>query len=164
MAKIKGKCKWAYVKNLDTKYDPMWKITVFCDLEEAKKMKALGLKVTKVDEDMEPELAELGKYSTKLTRRETKRGKAAGQKNDPPEVIDADNEEFTEILGDGSEVIVTFGTYQWNNSHGSGTGVDLQKVKVINLVEYVPADKEEEASDTPSSTGGTPAVDDDIPF
>lgn len=168
--KVKGKCKWAYIKNLDTKYAPTWKITVFCQLPEAKKLRALGLKVTKVDEDMNPELAELGPYSVKITRLETKRGKAAGQKNLPPIVIDADNEPFEEILGDGSDVVVTFNTYNWNNNFGSGVGTDLEKVKVVNLIPYSPKEEtitvedENESKEDNSGGNNTTKDTDDIPF
>lgn len=166
--KVKGKCKWAYVKNLDTKYEPQWKITIFMDPTEAKRMMEVGFKVHRVDELLNPDLAELGQYRMNCTRKEKKRGKAAGQLNDPPILIDADNEPFEDILGDGSDVIVTYKVYNWTYNGNPGVSPDLEKVKVINLIPYVPKDAEETAPavvEEPPVTGGSaPAKDDDIPF
>ena len=158
--KIKGKSKFAYLVSADTgpdgTWDAQWKINLYVDKTMAAKVREVGLKATMVDDS-----------KITVSRRVEKRGKQAGKKNNPPKVIDSDNEVFSEILGHGSTVIVTANIYKWNYKGRSGVGADLEEVKVIDLVPYVPEEgsTEESVADEPQTQGGTSVKDDDdIPF
>lgn len=166
MAKCKGKAMWSYLNKVDTKYTPCWRIQLMIDRGEAMKLIELGLKkqVKKIDELMFPDKAALGEYEVKFVRYEQKRGKFKGQDNTKPTVVNADNEPFEEILGNGSDVIVKFSVYQWKNNFGTGIGADLEGVKVINHIPYVAAvvDNEDEAENTvPAVKKEEPADEDD---
>ena len=152
MPKCKGKAMWAFTQQPDSKYN-CWKVALYIDSTEAKKMIDLGLKkqVRRVDPLMEPDNAALGEYVIKFSRYVNGKGKAAGKKNPKPEVINVDNEPFDEIIGNGSDVIVRFNVYKWGpNQFGSGIGTDLDGIKVINHIPYAPvetvADTKEEES------------------
>ena len=152
MAKCKGKAMWAFLTKTDDKYQPCWRITVCMDSTEAAKLIELGLKkqVKRIDPLTNPEEAELGEYKMKFVRYLDKRGAAVG-KNPAPALIDADNEPFTDIVGNGSDVVVKFRPYTWaNKKFGTGVGADLEAVKVINLKPYEPkvTDGQEEETAT----------------
>lgn len=161
MAKCKGKAMWAYISIPDEKYVPCWRITVCMDSAEAQKLIELGLKkqVKRIDPLTNPEEAELGEYKMKFVRYVDKRGKFTG-KNSRPEFIDADNNPFEDILGNGSDVVVKFRPYTWKNTKfGTGVSADLEGVKVINLKPYVPKDAEADA-ETVTEIVGTDTDDD----
>lgn len=146
MAKCKGKSMWSYLTKTDDKYTPCWRTDLIVDEAEAKKLIALGLKklVKKIDPLTDPDVAAMGDYRIKFTRYRDRRGKFAGQQNKQPTLVDADNEPFEGILGNGSDVIVKFNVFTWNNKFGTGTGADLDGVKVINLVPYESVDVDDE--------------------
>ena len=142
MARLQGKVTWAFLTRLDTRYTPSWRVNLILDKEEARKAKEMGLRVTRTDDLKDPVSAALGPYQVKFTRLEEKRGKYKGQKNDPPILIDVDNNPITEIVGNGSEAIVGFRLYEWNNNFGKGISADLEKVKILTLVPYEPVNPE----------------------
>lgn len=151
MAKIKGKSMWSYTTAPDTKYDPCWRINVLVGPEEAKKAKAIGLRIIKTDPVMNEDEASLGDYKITFKRYTEKRGKHKGQANKAPIVVDADEAPFDFIIGNGSDVIVEFEPYTWNFNGKTGVSADLQKIKIINLVEYIPKD-DESSDDAPVKT------------
>ena len=53
-----------------------------------------------------------------------------------PRLLDADKNEVNYSVGNGSKVRVQFNEYQGENKYGPYTGLDLQAVQVIDLVEY----------------------------
>jgi len=71
-----------------------------------------------------------------------------------------------DLIGNGSEVIVQYRTYEWSNRFGSGIGADLVAVQVLELVPYKGGQVKDELEvqgttkvlDTPDD------FDDDIPF
>lgn len=144
MATLKGKSCWSYLNTPDTKFEPCWRIDLVVDAEEARKAKELGLKIHRTDELKDPVSAALGQYRIKFVRYVNGRGKRKGTQNQPPIAMDVDNNELTDIIGNGSDVIVGFRLFEWNNKFGKGISADLEKVKVLNLVEYVPKDKVDE--------------------
>lgn len=154
MPKVKGKSMWAFLTTADTKYDPCWRIAVIISADEARKLHELGIRYSRTDEIKNPEEAAMGPYKVTLRRYCEKRGKAKGQPNDPPILVDVDEAPFTQILGNGSEVIVEFDTYSWSytdkktKQQNSGTSADLKKVKVVELVEYVPKETTEDSNES----------------
>jgi hypothetical protein len=171
--KAKGKLFYIYINNADTKYEDQWKVTLVCDAKEAKKLKAIGLKVRKTDELTNEAMANAGPYECRFNRYCVRRGKAAGKANPQPKqaiLEDGVKKQFVGIVGNGSEGEVVFNPYEWGDKKGwSG---DLVGIIVTKLVEYVPQDNPEgdlqkteadsefddmEVADTPEDT---PDVDD----
>lgn len=130
MALVKGTAYWARVFTPDTMFEPKW---------------CLDLEVSEADAKV---LEEAG-----LTRKEAKDGvdgirfqfkrkveTSKGEKKTPPIIVDKHNKRTKEAIGNGSEVLVQYRTYEWEYKKKSGIGVDLQGVKVLTLVPYAGAD------------------------
>jgi hypothetical protein len=121
--KYKGTCKWAKVYRPDEKYDS-YSIVLYLDKQSLKQYLKNGHQgEVKEDED--------GQFVTLRRKKEvpTKKGPwILG----PPEVVNIDREEFTELIGNGSIVEVTVSTYE---SRG-GMGTRLESVRVLEHVRY----------------------------
>ena len=64
--------------------------------------------------------------------------KANGDKNQQPQLVDAEKNPLNKIVGNGSKVKVMYKSYDWNYKGKTGKGLDLQAVQVLDLVEYTP--------------------------
>ena len=125
MPLCKGKLFWAYTNTPDVKFAPVYRISVQMDDEEAKKLKAAGLKVRRNDE---------GVFEYKFKRGVT--NKKTGAPNPKPKVVDANREPLDAIIGNGSDGVVQYKVYEWKNSFGTGISADFQAVQVLNLIPY----------------------------
>jgi|TARA_R110000787_G_scaffold89609_4_gene189567 hypothetical protein len=154
---LSGVAYWASVINPNTKFDPKWQIDVCLsdkDAEYAEKKIGLIVKTGKDDND------ERGKFVT------IKRNCVSGKGNDipPPVIVDSQNQPWDgSLIGNGSKVNVKFKTYDWNYAGKSGIGTDLQKVQVVDLVEYDDGD-DFEAVDGGYTVPQKDMLDDEIPF
>lgn len=161
--KVKGTAMWASVQAPNTTYDPVYCIDLIVVPEVADSLKQLGLKGKSAENGI------IFKFKRNQFR-------ADGTENNKPAVRDADNQPFTDLIGNGSEVIVQFSTYEWTNKFGKGISADLQGVQVVNLVPYrtgdgdeftpLGEDSEEEvlgANSTPPKPSSAEAFDDDVP-
>lgn len=128
--KIRGKALWASVLSPNTKYDPVYCIDLVIGDDQVKGATAAGLKVKKTED------GNVVRFRRNVTR-------ASGEVNKPPVVVDTARNPQTDLIGNGSDVNVQFSVFEWSNKYGSGTGVDLQGVQVLNLVEYVGGDGSE---------------------
>lgn len=143
--KIKGKSLFTYVTAVDTgpegTWAAQWKTTLIVDKEtrDYLKNKYPKIKIKRTDGDMEEEL---GDYKLTISRKEERRGKGAGQKNQPPKIFDAEGNlldpDDAPIIGNGSTVEVKSDVFTWNNSYGTGVGCDFMAIRILELVEYVP--------------------------
>lgn len=137
MAKVSGIAMWASVNTPNTRFEPMYCIDLIVSEADAKKLKAEGVKVKRND-DGEPVV----KFRRKLYR------KGSSEENQKPKCVDAKLNPYTGLIGNGSKVVVQYNVYDWTNSFGSGKGVDLQGVQILELVEFVGRDGSEfEATD-----------------
>lgn len=128
--KVRGIAMWASVQTPNTTFDPVYSIDLIVDEDKADKLKELGLKVKKTEDGL------VCKFKRKQFRFD-------GTENAKPVIVDAKKEPFNGLIGNGSEVIVQFSTYEWTNKFGSGIASDLQGVQIVNLVSYKAADGEE---------------------
>ena len=145
--KVRGIANWASVQAPNTTFEPVYQVDLTVSEESAAGLKNEGLNVKKVGED----------FVYKFKR---KQFKADGTENKKPVVVLADKTPFDGLIGNGSEVIVQFSTYEWKNKFGSGISADLQGVQVLNLVEYRAGDGEEfedEANGGDDVIGGSPS-------
>ena len=126
--KTTGIAMWAYTKQPDTKFDPCWRVTLLLSDDEAKKLKAAGLKIKRNDDDV---------YEYKFKRNVAKKkGKVVVGENPPPRVVDAAKQTFNGIIGNGSIVNVQFAPYSWDYLGKKGLSADLQAIQIIDLVPY----------------------------
>ena len=140
MATVQGIAYWAKVQNPDITFDPMWSIDLAVDKETARGFKAKGVAI-KQNED--------GEYLVKFKRKVTR---ANGGENNPPRIVDGNKKPLLDMIGNGSEVIVQYQTYDWTYKTKKGVGTDLIAVQVLKLVEYTQKEPEvdefEELGDT----------------
>ena len=126
--KTTGIAMWSYTKQPDTKFDACWRITLLLSDDEAKKLKAAGLKVKRNDDDV---------YEYKFKRNvDKKKNKEIIGKNPPPRVVDAGKNTFDGIIGNGSIVNVQFMPYGWEYLGRKGVSADLQAIQIVDLVPY----------------------------
>ena len=128
--RVRGKAMWASIQAPNTTFDPVYCIDLVVAPETVDDLKKLGLKVKNTDEGP----------TVKFKRNQFR---PDGTENKRPVVRDAQNQPFSDLIGNGSEVIVQFSTYEWKNKFGSGVSTDLQGVQVVHLVPYRTGDGDE---------------------
>jgi hypothetical protein len=74
-----------------------------------------------------------GKPVYKIKRKTTTR---SGESLGAPTVVDSQGNAITNLIGNGSRVRVYGKAFNWNFKGKSGTGLGLNTVQVIDLVEY----------------------------
>ena len=122
MAIIEGRAYWASITVPNTKFKPVYTINVLVDDKTFKEFKDKKCSVKELDE---------GK-SVVFRRQVTDKN---GNSRPVPKLIDKDKKPMTERVGNGSLVKVQYREYPWEYSGRSGTGLDLQAVQVLELVE-----------------------------
>ena len=142
MAIIEGTAYWASLTRPNEKFEPMWRLDLAVDDKTAEDLKGQGITVgeTVIDEQT---ISNIVRFKRKVS-------KANGDKNTQPTLVDANKEPLDKIVGNGSKVNVMYKSYPWNFKGKTGIGLDLQAVKVLDLVEYIP---QEEIADTPTVGG-----------
>ena len=122
MAIIEGRAYWASITVPNTKFKPVYTINVLVDDKTFKEFKDKKCSVKELDE---------GK-SVVFRRQVTDKN---GNSRPVPKLIDKDKKPMTERGGNGSLVKVQYREYPWEYAGRSGTGLDLQAVQVLELVE-----------------------------
>ena len=142
MAIIEGTAYWASLTRPNEKFEPMWRLDLAVDDKTEEDLKGQGITVgeTVIDEQT---ISNIVRFKRKVS-------KANGDKNTQPTLVDANKEPLDKIVGNGSKVNVMYKSYPWNFKGKTGIGLDLQAVKVLDLVEYIP---QEEFADTPTVGG-----------
>jgi|CXWL01.1.fsa_nt_gi hypothetical protein len=123
-----GEAMWAKVFEPDTDYDKTkksYKIDLYMDDKSWQLFEESGLQL-KVRENAE------GKEYVTFKRPSEKVRKGQLIAFDKPTVLDANGDETTDRIGNGSEVIVKVSVYDGNR----GKGHTLEAVKVTKLVPY----------------------------
>lgn len=128
--KVRGIAYWASIQSPNTTFEPVYTIDLAVDEAAADALKAHGLKAKSTEDGL-------------IVKFKRKQFKADGSENKRPVIRDAANQPFDELIGNGSEVIVQFNTYEWKNKFGSGIAADLQGVQVVELVPYRQGDGDE---------------------
>ena len=134
--KIKGTALWASVLAPNTKFDPVWSIDLVIEDGQVAGAKKAGLKVKKTDD------GNVVRFRRNVNRSD-------GGENKPPVVVDIHRNPQTVLVGNGSLVNVQFSVFEWSNKFGTGTGVDLQGVQVLSLVEFAGGDGSEFEDEAP---------------
>lgn len=160
--KVRGIAYWASVQVPNTTFEPIYQIDLAVSEESAKALRDMGLSIKDTEDGL-------------ICKFKRKQFKPDNTENKKPVIRDADNQPFAELIGNGSDVIVQFSTYEWKNKFGTGVAADLQGVQVVELVPYRNADGDEfePLTDTDEDVIGsapvkpkvaaTEAFDDDLP-
>lgn len=130
MAIVEGTAYWASITRPNEKFEPMWRVDVALSDKDAEDFKSKGVNLKEsVIED---------KTVNNLVTFKRKVSKANGDRNSQPTLVDADKKPLDKIVGNGSKVKVMYKSYDWNYKGKTGTGLDLQAVQVVDLIEYQP--------------------------
>lgn len=149
--------KWASVQAPNTTFDPQWSVDVVLTKEQAKALQAEGLSPKK-DKD--------GDIILKIKRNVDR---PDGTQNNPPRVVDAGKNVFTDLIGNGSICNVQYNVYEWKWKSKAGMSAGLIGIQVIDHVPYEGVqdefDVEEEAKvDEIEDEADDDEFDDEIPF
>ena len=130
MAIVEGTAYWASITRPNEKFEPMWSIDLSVDDKTASEFQKEGFKVGETTIDNQT-IKNVIKFKRKVS-------KANGEKNQQPQLVDAEKNPLNKIVGNGSKVKVMYKSYDWNYKGKTGKGLDLQAVQVLDLVEYTP--------------------------
>jgi hypothetical protein len=123
--KVKIKCDiyWAQLNKMND-LSGAYQVNL-CNLSDAaaEALEEMGLSI---NQDSEKK-ADMGKYIT------------CKSKNKPMKAFDADGDEITEDIGNGSKAKALVGTYNWTYKNKKGLSPSLIKLVVTDLVEYTGA-------------------------
>jgi len=145
MAIVEGTAYWASITRPNEKFEPMWRIDLSVDDATASEFQKQGFQVGETIVNDET-IKNIIKFKRKVS-------KANGDKNQQPQLVDADKKPIDKIIGNGSKVKVMYKSYDWNYKGKTGKGLDLQAVQVLDLVEYTP--KESFEVENASSDGSS---------
>ena len=123
MAVQEGTAYWASIKTPNTRFDPVYTINLVVDDDTANDFASRGHTIKEVE----------GQPSVVIKR---KVDGPNGMVRPAPRLLDANKQEVNYSVGNGSKVKVQFNEYSGENQYGPYTGLDLQAVQVIDLVEY----------------------------
>jgi len=123
MAVHQGTAYWASIKTPNTRFEPVFTINLVVDDETANDFASRGHTIKQLDEG--PSIVIKRKVNG-----------PNGMVRPAPRLLDADKQEVNYSVGNGSKVKVQFNEYEGENKFGPYTGLDLQAVQVLDLVEY----------------------------
>ena len=123
MAVVNGTAYWASIKTPNTKFEPVYTINLVVDEDTANDFASRGHKIKQMDEG--PSIVIKRKVNG-----------PNGMVRTAPRLLDAEKNEVNYSVGNGSKVRVQFNEYQGENKYGPYSGLDLQAVQVLELVEY----------------------------
>jgi len=123
MAVVNGTAYWASIKTPNTRFEPVFTINLVVDDETANDFASRGHTIKQLDEG--PSIVIKRKVNG-----------PNGMVRPAPRLLDADKQEVNYSVGNGSKVKVQFNEYEGENKFGPYTGLDLQAVQVLDLVEY----------------------------
>ena len=130
MAIVEGKAYWASITRPNEKFEPMWRLDLAVDDATASEFQKQGFSIgeTVINDET---IKNIIKFKRKVS-------KANGDRNQQPQLVDAEKKPLDKIVGNGSKVKVMYKSYDWNYKGKTGKGLDLQAVQVLDLVEYTP--------------------------
>ena len=123
MAVQEGTAYWASIKTPNTKFEPVYTVNLVVDEDTANDFASRGHKIKQMDEG--PSIIIKRKVNG-----------PNGMVRVAPRLLDANKQEVNYAVGNGSKVRVQYNEYEGTNKFGDYTGLDLQAVQVIDLVEY----------------------------
>lgn len=130
MAIVEGTAYWASITRPNEKFEPMWRVDLAVDDATASEFQKQGFSIGETTINDET-IKNIIKFKRKVS-------KANGDKNQQPQLVDAEKKPLDKIVGNGSKVKVMYKSYDWNYKGKTGKGLDLQAVQVLDLVEYTP--------------------------
>lgn len=123
MAVVEGTAYWASIKTPNTRFEPVYTVNLVVDEDTANDFASRGHKIKQMDEG--PSIIIKRKVNG-----------PNGMVRVAPRLLDVDKNEVNYAVGNGSKIRVQYNEYEGENKYGPYTGLDLQAVQVLDLVEY----------------------------
>ena len=123
MAVLEGTAYWASIKTPNTRFEPVYTVNLVVDEDTANDFASRGHKIKQMDEG-----------SSIIIKRKV--NGPNGMVRVAPRLLDVDKNEVNYAVGNGSKIRVQYNEYEGENKYGPYTGLDLQAVQVLDLVEY----------------------------
>ena len=130
MAILEGTAYWASIKTPNTTFEPVYTVNLVVDDEVANEFASRGHKVKQMDEG--PALIIKRKVNG-----------PNGMVRSAPRLLDQNKQEVNLAVGNGSKIRVQYNEYSGEGKFGPYTGLDLQAVQVVDLIEYKSEDGSE---------------------
>ena len=123
MAVLEGTVYWASIKQPNTRFEPVYTVNLVVDEETANDFASRGHKVKQMDEG--PALIIKRKVNG-----------PNGMVRSAPRLLDQSKQEVNLAVGNGSKIRVQYNEYSGEGKFGPYTGLDLQAVQIVDLIEY----------------------------
>ena len=123
MAVVNATAYWASIKTPNTKFEPVYTVNLVVDDDTANDFASRGHKIKQMDEG--PSIVIKRKVNG-----------PNGMVRTAPRLLDAEKNEVNYSVGNGSKVRVQYNEYEGENKYGPYSGLDLQAIQVLDLVEY----------------------------
>ena len=123
MAILEGTAYWASITTPNTTFEPVYTVNLVVDDETANDFASRGHKVKQMDEG-----------PAVIIKRKV--NGPNGMVRPAPRLMNAEKQEVTTAVGNGSKIKVQYNEYSGEGKFGPYTGLDLQAVQVVDLVEY----------------------------
>ena len=120
---VEGTAYWASIKTPNTKFEPVYTVNLVVDDDTANDFASRGHKIKQMDEG--PSIVIKRKVNG-----------PNGMVRTAPRLLDAEKNEVNYSVGNGSKVRVQYNEYEGENKYGPYSGLDLQAIQVLDLVEY----------------------------
>ena len=130
MAILEGTAYWASIKTPNTTFEPVYTVNLVVDDEVANDFASRGHKVKQMDEG--PALIIKRKVDG-----------PNGMVRSSPRLLDQNKQEVNLAVGNGSKIRVQYNEYSGEGKFGPYTGLDLQAVQIVDLIEYKSEDGSE---------------------
>ena len=161
MAEVRGRALWACLHEPNRRYDPVYCIDLVLDAEEQDKVLE---EYKRHDKGSKPPFITSREGETVLKLKTKYINKKTGEPNPPIPVVDIHGEPMTALVGNGSMVEVLYHFKRWENNKGTGIGKYPIKVRVLELIEYIPTEFSTESDYVAPNTEGTPPIEDEDKF
>ena len=134
MAILEGTAYWASITTPNTTFEPVYTVNLVVDDETANEFASRGHKVKQMDEG-----------PAVIIKRKV--NGPNGMVRPAPRLMNAEKQEVTTAVGNGSKIKVQYNEYSGEGKFGPYKGLDLQAVMITDLVPYKNGDGEEFLSD-----------------
>ena len=135
------KVNWAIVQKTDS--DGNWRIDAYPSKKDLAILKKKGVNIKTDDDGVE--------YISCKRKSQSNAGKDIS----PPFVVDASNQVYKGLIGNGSTCNISMSFYEWEYMKKTGVSCWLEAVQVLDLVEFNPS---------PFEAVGDGIKSDDLPF
>ena len=123
MATEIGLAWWASVITPNTKFEPVYQVNLIVDRDTADKYRAEGCSIREMEEG--PALVIKRKVNG-----------PNGMIRNAPKLLDKEGNDLDILIGNGSKVKVQFNPFEWEYAGKTGTSLDFQAIKILELVEF----------------------------